>query len=84
MGFRTVTGPIFGRNLGVDLFGAGDRATLRWIGSGTHQGEFLGVPATGKPIEWNAISIYRLANGKITDTWQLIDAWGILRKMGAV
>ena len=68
----------------VDIISAGDRAVMRWVGSGSHQGEFLGVAPTGKRIEWNAISIYGIRDGKLSDSWQLIDVWGILKQMGAV
>lgn len=68
----------------VDIFGADDRVVLRLVATGAHQGEFLGVPATGKRIEFNAINIYRLAEGKIVETWQLMDVWGFMSQVGAV
>jgi len=68
----------------VEIFGTGDRVTVRWIGSGTNLGEFLGVVATGKRIEWNGITIYWLDDDKLTDSWQLIDVWGIMRQMSVI
>ena len=68
----------------VDIFGAGDRVCVHLIGSGIHRGPLLGVPPTGKRVEWHGINIYRLANGKIVETWQLGDVLGILRQIGAV
>lgn len=68
----------------VDIFGAGDRVCMRFVGSGIHRGPLLGVPATGKRIEWNGLNIYRLVDGKVAETWQMGDVLGILRQMGAV
>jgi len=55
----------------------------RWIGTGTHVGELMGLDATGKPIAVDAISIFRIADGKITEEWTVWDALG-LQQAGAV
>ncbi len=68
----------------VDIIASGDRVWVRYIGSGIHSGPLLGIPATGKRIEWNGINIYRLVDGKVVETWQLGDLLGILQQMGAV
>lgn len=68
----------------VDIFAVWDRVCVRFVGSGIHRGEFLGVPPTGKRVEWNGINTYRLVDGKIVETWQLADHLGILRQMGTV
>jgi steroid delta-isomerase-like uncharacterized protein len=67
-----------------DIFGSGDRVTVRLIATGTHDGKFLNVPPTGKRIEINGIHIYRISGGKIVETWQLGDVWGLMRQAGAV
>jgi predicted ester cyclase len=58
-----------------------DRVVVQLQGTGTHRGEFLGVASTGRRIEWNGINIYRFENGKVIETWQLIDVWGLMRQM---
>jgi len=58
-----------------------DRVVIQARGEGTHRGEFLGVAGTGKRIEWNGINIYRFEEGKVIETWQLIDVWGLMRQM---
>jgi predicted ester cyclase len=58
-----------------------DRVVVQLRGTGTHQGEFLGVSGTGKRIEWNGINIYRFAEGKVIETWQLVDVWGLMRQI---
>jgi steroid delta-isomerase-like uncharacterized protein len=67
-----------------ELFSAGDRVVARWTGSGTHEGELMGVPPTGKPIAVEAISIFRIAGGKIAEEWTVWDALGVLQQVGAV
>lgn len=61
-----------------------DRVVVQARGEGTHRGEFLGVAGTGKRMEWNAINIYRFEDGKVIETWQLLDVWGLMRQMRQV
>ena len=67
-----------------DQFAAGDRVVDRWTGHGTHQGELMGIPATGRPVTAGGISIHRIADGRIAETWNNYDAAGILRQLGAI
>ena len=67
-----------------ELFSAGDRVVARWTGTGTHRGELMGVEPTGKPIEVDAISVFRIADGKIAEEWTVWDALGLLQQVGAV
>ncbi|TQC45233.1 ester cyclase [Rhodococcus sp. WS4] len=67
-----------------EMFSAGDRVVVRWTGTGTHVGEMNGIPPTGNTIRVDAISIHRLADGKIAETWQVWDTLGFLQQLGAV
>jgi steroid delta-isomerase-like uncharacterized protein len=67
-----------------DLFSAGDKVVARWTGSGTHVGEVNGIPPTGKAISVDAISIHRMAGGKIAETWEVWDTLGFLQQLGVV
>ena len=67
-----------------ELWSSGDRVVALWTGTGTHQGELMGVEATGKPIEVDAISIFRIADGQIAEEWTVWDALGLLQQVGAV
>ena len=58
-----------------------DRVVAQLRGTGTHRGEFLGVAGTGRQIECNVINIYRFEDGKVIETWQLVDVWGLTRQM---
>ena len=67
-----------------ELFSSGDRVVARWIGRGTHRGELMGAAPTGKPIAVDAISVFRIADGKIVEEWTVWDALGLLQQVGAV
>jgi predicted ester cyclase len=67
-----------------DVVVAGDRAAVRSITRGTHSGEFLGVSATGKKIQYEAFDIHRLENGLIAQTWHLEDYFSIAAQIGLV
>ena len=65
-----------------DAFGDGDRVALRVAQRGTHTGEFMGKPATGKRFEIEAIHIYRIAEGKVAEHWAKRDDVGMARQLG--
>jgi len=52
-----------------DVVAEGDQVALRLTFRGTHQGEFLGLPATGRTIEYVSYEFYRIADGLFTDEW---------------
>ena len=66
-----------------DLFGEGDRVAVRITESGTLQGSFLGLSATGKRFEISAIQICRLRDGKLAEMWGARDTGAMLRQLGA-
>jgi steroid delta-isomerase-like uncharacterized protein len=68
----------------LDLVAEGDLVAVRWTMKGTHRGPFSGMPATGKPVAFNAISIYRFRDGKIAELWAQVDRLGLLQQLGAV
>jgi steroid delta-isomerase-like uncharacterized protein len=67
-----------------EIFSAGEHVTTRWIGRGTHNGELMGVAPTGRPIAVDAITVFRVADGKIAEEWTVWDALGLLQQVGAV
>src|ERR1700753_1476535 len=52
-----------------DLVVAGDRVVGRFVYRGTHTGVFMGVPATGNPVEMTSIDIWRVADGLFAEHW---------------
>ena len=59
----------------------GNTVAARFILRGTHQGDFLGVAATGKPIEAQAMNIYRFTDGQITEEHGLPDLFGLMMQI---
>jgi len=62
----------------------GDKVASRFEWTGTHRGEFLGVPATGKPVRVWGIVIDRLEEGRIKDTRIIMDTLGLMMQLGAI
>ncbi len=63
----------------------GDMVVSRYTASGTHQGEFFGVPGSGKRIEMTGINIDRFdESGKLVEEWVEYDLLGAMRKIGAI
>lgn len=62
-----------------DLLADGDRVAVRFTIRGTHQGVFMDVPPTGKPV-----TLIRIAGGKIEEEWVSYDRLGVLRQLGAM
>jgi steroid delta-isomerase-like uncharacterized protein len=62
----------------------GDKVVTRFEWTATHQGEFSGVPATGRPVKTWGMVIDRLEGGKIKDTRIIMDTLAIMMQLGAV
>lgn len=60
-----------------------DLVTVHNIWSGTHKGNFLGVPATGKHVEWRANAILQIKDGKIIKAWDENDFLTLFMQLGA-
>jgi steroid delta-isomerase-like uncharacterized protein len=67
-----------------DEMADGDKVIHRWILSGTHQGDFAGVPATGKKVSWPVIAIFRLSGDRIAEMWTQGDTLGLMQQLGAI
>ena len=62
----------------------GDLVVDRWIARGTHQGELMGRAPTGKKVETSGITIHRITNGKIVETWNNYDGLTMLQQLGVL
>jgi predicted ester cyclase len=65
-----------------DVFGAGNEVVVRQVVSGTQKGALLGIPATGRRIHWDAVDIFLLRDGKISQIWAGDDWTAILYYTG--
>jgi steroid delta-isomerase-like uncharacterized protein len=67
-----------------DIIAEGDKVWVLLSYTGTHKGEFMGLPPTGKAITTKSVDIYRVVNGKLAEYWNVTDNLDILRKTGAI
>lgn len=67
-----------------DLVAEGDRTAMRWSAHGTHQGELMGIPATGNSVNFSGIAIDRFENGRSVEHWEIIDQMTMMQQLGVV
>jgi steroid delta-isomerase-like uncharacterized protein len=67
-----------------DMIAEGDKVVCRNTVTGTNDGEYLGRPPTGKSVSYNEIFIFRFADGRIVETWGVVDVLAQLRQLGVV
>lgn len=67
-----------------DVIAEGEKVVVRDVFRGTHEGDFLGIPATGNRVTMEAIHIYRLSGGRLAEHWVARDDLGMMRQLGAI
>ena len=67
-----------------DVIAEGDKVVARNTVTGTHRGEFMGVAATGKSVTYNEIFIFRFADGRVVETWGVVDVLAQMKQIGVV
>jgi predicted ester cyclase len=67
-----------------DLIAEGDKVVARWRSRATHQGDYMGIAPAGKEVEFTGISVYRIEEGKIAESWSVEDQLGLMRQIGAI
>ena len=67
-----------------EIFSTDDRVVVRWTGSGTHTGTVNGIPPTGRAVRVDAITIHRMKDAKIAETWEVWDTLGFLQQIGVI
>jgi steroid delta-isomerase-like uncharacterized protein len=68
-----------------DVLVSGDKGVARVRATGTHQGEFMGMPATGKSVDVQLIDIIRFGeDGLAREHWGVFDALGMMQQLGAI
>jgi steroid delta-isomerase-like uncharacterized protein len=64
-----------------DMIAETDKVVVRWTATGTHQGDLMGIPATEKQVKYTGITIYRIADGKVAETWWAYDGFGLVQQI---
>jgi steroid delta-isomerase-like uncharacterized protein len=62
----------------------GDLVATRWTGRGTHNGDLMGIPPTGKQVTVDGITISRVEGGKVVEEWSNWNTLGMLQQLGVV
>jgi steroid delta-isomerase-like uncharacterized protein len=67
-----------------DQIAEGDRVVERWVSHGTHEGDFMGIPATHREIAVEGMDISRFADGKLVEHWTQMDAMAMMQQLGVI
>jgi steroid delta-isomerase-like uncharacterized protein len=67
-----------------DLIAEGDKVVVRSTWSGTHKGEFMGIPASGQSVSFGVYDIIRMAGGKVVEHWGQMDNMSLMQQLGVV
>jgi steroid delta-isomerase-like uncharacterized protein len=71
------------RNVEQDVIAERDIVSVRAVVEGTHKGDLLGIPASGRHVRWDAVDVYRVADGKIAEEWAADDLLAFVYGVGA-
>jgi steroid delta-isomerase-like uncharacterized protein len=67
-----------------DLIGEDDKVVARIVCTGTHLGEYMGLEPSGKSIAYDEIFIFRFANGRVVETWGVVDVFSQMKQLGVI
>jgi steroid delta-isomerase-like uncharacterized protein len=67
-----------------DLIEEGDKVVEKDLVTGTHQGEFNGLPPTGRSVSYSEIFIMRFTNGRIAEIWGVVDIFSQMKQLGLI
>jgi steroid delta-isomerase-like uncharacterized protein len=59
-----------------------DKVATRWSATGTHDGDFAGVPASGRLVTVTGIHVHRVRHGRLAEHWEELNMLGVLRQLG--
>ncbi len=71
------------RAIEQDIVAESDLVVVRLVVTATQRGDLLGIKGSGRPVKWNAIDIYRVRDGRISEEWAADDIAAIMSQLGA-
>jgi predicted ester cyclase len=88
-GFKQLAGAFLaafpgGEHTIEDMVSEGDKVVTRVIYRGTHTGDLMGMPPTGKQVAVPAMIVDHITNGKIVETWRLFDQMSMMQQLGVM
>lgn len=73
-----------GRITVEEVLAEGDRVMARWTFRGRHQGELFGLPPTGREVAYAGINLFRIAAGRLAESWDLFDRLWLWQQLGVL
>ncbi len=67
-----------------DMVAEGDKVVTRKTFHGTHEGEFIGIPPSGRAVSMGLIDIVRISDGKVVEHWSMGDSLGMMQQLGVI
>ncbi len=67
-----------------DMVAEDDKVVTYKAFSGTHRGEFMGIPPTGRDVSFRVIDIVRMRDGQVVEHWNVVDLMGLMQQLGAI
>ncbi len=65
-----------------EMIVADESVVARWTGTGTHRGELSGIAPTGRSVNVAGVWIFRLSGGKVAESWNVWDTFGMMQQLG--
>ena len=59
-----------------------ESVAVRWTLAGVHCAEFIGLPPTGKPVEFDGVDMYVMREGRMAEHWNVVNLWAFYRQVG--
>ena len=67
-----------------DVIAEGDKVVVRWTGTGTHRGAFMGIPPTERSFTIAGIDIHGFRDGRMAEHWHVVDQLSLLQQLGLI
>jgi predicted SnoaL-like aldol condensation-catalyzing enzyme len=67
-----------------DMVAEGDKVATRKTFHGTHEGEFMGIPPSGRAVSMGLIDIVRISDGRVVEHWSMGDTLGMMQQLGVI
>lgn len=67
-----------------ELIAEGEKVVSRNSVTGTHEGEYMGLPPTGKTVTYNEIFVFRFLDSRVVETWGVVDVFSQMQQLGVI
>jgi steroid delta-isomerase-like uncharacterized protein len=68
----------------INQIAEGDQVVTHWTATGTHKGEFKGIPPSGNKVNFSAVDIDKIVNGKFIECWTVLDELNLMQQIDAI